>query len=222
MPKHTVRVWDLPTRLFHWLLAACVVAQVATAYIGGNAMAWHLRLGYAVMSLLLFRLVWGLVGGRWSRFGAFIYAPGTVWRYLKGQGKPEHSVGHTPLGAGSVFALLIFLLVQVVSGLMSDDEIAFSGPLTRFVSSETVEKASWYHTQVGQWVVIGLVVLHLVAILYYSWRKMGLVAPMVHGDKEIAHPLPSSRDDALTRIGAALVLAVCVAGVTWLVKLGAG
>src|SRR4051812_31198764 len=100
MQKNTVRVWDLPTRVFHWALAVCVVALVATAYIGGNAMAWHLRLGYAVLSLLLFRLVWGLVGGRWSRFGSFIYAPGTVLRYLRGQGQPEHSVGHTPLGAG--------------------------------------------------------------------------------------------------------------------------
>jgi len=217
---NVVRVWDLPTRLFHWTLAASVVALVVTAYVGGNAMVWHLRLGYTVLSLLLFRLVWGLVGGRWSRFSAFLYSPATLWRYLKGLGHPEHSAGHTPLGAGSVFALLGFLTAQVVSGLMSDDEIAFAGPLTRFVSSATVEKASWYHTAVGQWIVIGLVALHVAAILFYAWRKHNLVAPMILGDKHLPHALPSSRDDAVSRIGAALLFAVCAATVGWLVSLG--
>ena len=216
---NVVRVWDLPTRLFHWALTVCVIALVATAYIGGNAMAWHLRLGYAVMSLLLFRLVWGLVGGRWSRFSAFIYSPATLWRYLRGQGHPEHSVGHTPLGAGSVFALLGFLAVQVASGLMSDDEIAFAGPLTRFVSSETVEKASWYHTQVGQWGVIGFVVLHVAAILFYTLRRHDLVKPMIVGDKHLPHPVLPSRDDTVSRIAAALLFGACVAVVTWMVNL---
>ncbi|APW40428.1 cytochrome B [Rhodoferax koreense] len=217
---NVVRVWDLPTRLFHWALALSVVALVVTAYVGGNAMVWHLRLGYTVLSLLLFRLVWGLIGGRWSRFSAFIYSPATLLRYLRGRGDPAHSVGHTPLGAVSVFALLAALLVQVASGLMSDDEISAAGPLTRFVASETVEKASWYHTQVGQWIVIGLVALHTAAILFYAWRRHNLVASMIHGDKHLPHDLPSSRDDAVSRIAAALLFAVCVAVVTWLVGLG--
>ncbi len=217
---NVVRVWDLPTRLFHWSLTVCVVALVVTAYVSGNAMVWHLRLGYTVLSLLLFRLVWGLVGGRWSRFSNFIYSPATLWRYLQGRGHPEHSAGHTPLGAGSVFALLGFLIAQVGSGLMSDDEIAFSGPLTRFVSSATVEKASWYHTEVGQWIVIGLVALHVAAILFYAWRRHNLVAPMILGDKHLPHALPSSRDDAASRIGAALLFAACAAAVAWLVSLG--
>jgi cytochrome b len=70
-----VRVWDLPTRFFHWTLAAGVVALGISGTVGGNAMVWHFRLGYAVLALLLFRLVWGLVGGRWSRFGAFLFGP---------------------------------------------------------------------------------------------------------------------------------------------------
>jgi cytochrome b len=92
----SVRVWDLPTRLFHWLLVASVLALVTTAQIGGAAMAWHFRFGYTVLSLLMFRIVWGLVGGRWSRFKAFLYSPATVLRYIKGQSEPEHSIGHNP------------------------------------------------------------------------------------------------------------------------------
>ena len=139
-----VRVWDLPTRVFHWALVLGVIAQAITGLVGGDAMAWHLRVGYSVLALLLFRLFWGLVGGRWSRFRAFAYSPQSVLDYLKGRGrgKPEHGVGHSPLGAGSVFAMLLFLLAQVASGLFSDDEIAAAGPLTRFVSNSTVSLAT--------------------------------------------------------------------------------
>lgn len=91
--QHTVRVWDLPTRLFHWSLAATTIALVATAKLGGNAMEWHLRLGYVMLALLVFRLVWGLMGGRWSRFASFLYSPTRLWRYLRGGG--EDDVGHS-------------------------------------------------------------------------------------------------------------------------------
>jgi cytochrome b len=218
--QYLVRVWDLPTRLFHWSLAACVIALVVTAKVGGEAMVWHFRLGYAVLALLAFRLVWGLVGGHWSRFANFIYSPASVLRYLRGQGEPAHSVGHTPLGAGSVFALLLVLTVQVGSGLISDDEISFAGPLTRFVPNATVSLATWYHKAVGQWLVIGLVVLHLVAIAFYVWRKKQLVKPMLVGDKVLDHPEQSSRDDAVARIAAVLVIGLAAAGTAWLVSLG--
>lgn len=84
-----VRVWDLPTRVFHWVLVLCVVGQAITGSLGGNAMVWHFRFGYGVLTLLLFRLIWGLVGGRWSRFAAFIFAPQSVVNYIRGQGKPS-------------------------------------------------------------------------------------------------------------------------------------
>jgi cytochrome b len=147
-----VRVWDLPTRAFHWLLAAAVVGLVVTGKIGGNAVPWHFRCGYLVMGLLAFRLVWGFVGGHWSRFANFIYAPTTVLRYLRGQSRPgEHlDVGHNPLGAGSVFALLALLVVQVGTGLVADDEIANQGPLNRFVSSDTASSATHWHKDYGQ------------------------------------------------------------------------
>ena len=216
-----VRVWDLPTRFFHWSLVLGVICLSVSGLIGGNAMVWHFRFGYAVLSLLLFRLVWGLVGGRWSRFGAFIYAPQSVLSYLQGRGKPEHSVGHSPVGAASVFALLGILLAQAGTGLLSDDEISASGPLTRFVSNATVNLATNYHKNIGKWVLLALVALHIGAIVFYPWRKHNLIRPMLNGDKELALAVPGSRDDALTRTAAVLVLALCAAFAAWLASLAA-
>jgi cytochrome b len=218
--QHTVRVWDLPTRLFHWSLAATTIALVATAKLGGNAMEWHLRLGYVMLALLVFRLVWGLVGGRWSRFASFLYSPTRLWRYLRGGG--EDDVGHSPLGALSVFALLAVLLLQVGSGLVSDDEIAFAGPLTRFVPGSVVGQATWYHKDVGQYLLYALVGLHLLAILFYVLvRKRTLVRPMLGGDKQLPRPASPSRDDMASRAGAAVVLALSGALAWWVSGLGA-
>ena len=217
---HTTRVWDLPTRIFHWALVICIVGLVTTGLLGGNAMLWHMRLGFTVLSLLLFRVIWGLIGGHWSRFASFIYAPSTVLAYLKGAGKPEHSVGHNPLGAGSVFAMLLFLLAQVGSGLVSDDDIATSGPLSKFVSNAIVSSATSYHKNVGKYVLLLLVVLHIAAIIFYLMKKKeNLIAPMIHGDKALEHPLPASRDDASSRVLAAFVFAACAGLVATGVKL---
>jgi len=218
---HKIRVWDLPTRLFHWALVAAVIGLAVTGTIGGNVMVWHFRFGYSVLTLLLFRIVWGLVGGRWSRFGAFIYSPASVINYLKGKGRPEHGIGHSPVGAGSVFAMLGFLLAQVGTGLLSDDEIAFAGPLTRFVSNATVGLATDYHKNIGRWILLALVVLHIGAIAFYLWRKHNLVGAMLHGDKELVTPAPASRDDTTSRLLALGVLLACAAGVYWISSLGA-
>lgn len=217
---NSVRVWDLPTRVFHWALAACVIGLVATGYLGGSWIDWHARLGYAVFALLLFRIVWGFVGGHWSRFTSFLYSPRSVGAYLRGQAHPDHLVGHNPLGAGSVLAMLLVLLAQVGSGLVSDDEISFTGPLNRFVETSKGLAATWYHKQIGQWLVIGLVVLHVAAILFYLWRKKdNLVRPMLRGDKEVAHAARASRDDAISRLAALVLLGLCAGFVTWLVGL---
>lgn len=218
---HKIRVWDLPTRLFHWALVAAVIGLAITGTLGGSAMAWHFRFGYSVLTLLLFRIVWGLVGGHWSRFGAFLYSPASVISYLKGKGKPEDGIGHSPLGAGSVFAMLGFLLAQVGTGLLSDDEIAFSGPLTRFVSNATVGLATNYHKNIGKWILLALVLLHIVAIMFYLWRKHNLVGAMLHGDKELMTAAPASRDDMASRLLALGVLLLCAAGVYWISSLGA-
>ena len=216
-----VRVWDLPTRIFHWALVAGVLGLAISGTIGGSAMIWHFRFGYAVLTLLLFRIVWGLVGGRWSRFGAFIYSPQSVFNYLKGRGKAEHSVGHSPIGAGSVFAMLGILVAQVGSGLLSDDEISFAGPLTRFVSNATVSLATNYHKNIGKWILLALVLLHILAIVFYLWRKHNLVGAMLHGDKELVTRVPPSRDDATSRTAALVVLAACAGVVYWISTLAA-
>jgi len=219
---HTVRVWDLPTRLFHWALVVCVIGQIITANVGGNWMNWHLRLGYTVLTLLLFRLVWGFVGGHWSRFSSFLYAPSTVLNYLRGQARPEHRVGHNPLGAFSVFALLAILLLQVGSGLFSDDEIAFTGPLVSLVSGEAVSLATSYHKNVGKFIVLALVVLHLLAIVYYRFaKKENLVRPMIVGDKQFPTAVPNARDSTQSRLVALGVLCLCALAVYGLAGLGA-
>jgi len=216
-----VRVWDLPTRLFHWSLVACFVGLVATGYTGGAAMQWHARLGYVMMALLMFRIAWGFVGGRWSRFTSFLYSPAKVIAYLRGKdgGKPQ--TGHNPLGAFSVLAMLALLLVQVGSGLVSDDEISFTGPLSSFVTASQSLSATWFHKEVGQWMIVALVVLHIAAVAFYLVRKKtNLIKPMLDGDKTVATPVPPSRDDAPSRTLAAAVFAVCAVAVTWMARLG--
>jgi cytochrome b len=219
----SVRVWDLPTRAFHWLLAAAVIGSVASAKIGGNAMAWHFRFGFLIFTLLAFRIVWGFVGGRWSRFSAFVYAPGTLLRYLRGEGRPgEHlEVGHSPLGALSVLALLAVLCAQVASGLMADDEIANAGPLTRFVSGATVGLATGWHKKFGQLLVIALALLHVGAVLYYLFgRGSNLIRPMLGGDKVLAPEVPAALDSVATRVLALAIAVVCGVGVGWIASLG--
>jgi cytochrome b len=218
-----VRVWDLPTRLFHWALFVSVVALVISGQVGGNALVWHMRIGLVVLALLGFRLVWGLVGGRWSRFASFLYAPGTVLRYLRGQARPGEwlDVGHNPLGSFSVFALLALLVVQVATGLVADDEIATTGPLNRYVSTALGLQATWWHADVGKVLLMVLVLLHIGAIVYYRLRKgHDLVTPMIRGDKPLPPEVPASVDSAGTRVLAAVLLALWAAVAVWVARLG--
>ena len=218
----TVRVWDLPTRVFHWMLAATVVGSVLTAKVAGNAMAWHVRFGYLALTLLAFRIVWGLVGGHWSRFGSFLPTPARLARYLRGLHRPDDhfDVGHSPLAGLSVLAMLGLLVLQVATGLVADDEIATTGPLIAYVSSQTSRVATGWHKNFGQWLIIGLVVLHVAAVVFYRLKKgRDLVGPMLHGDKALAYPVPTSRDHAGTRIVAAVIVAACASAVAWIVSL---
>lgn len=221
-PSTSLRVWDLPTRVFHILLLLCVLGLVVTGKVGGNWIEWHARLGTAVLALLVWRLVWGLVGGRWSRFVHFIYAPRSVVAYLRGRAPLAHRVGHNPLGALSVFALLGVLLVQALTGLSSDDEIAFAGPLVAHLPGSWVSAATRWHKDEGQLLVLGLIGLHVLAILVYRVVKgERLVGAMLHGDKVVDEPLPPSRDDAMTRLGALVLLGVCGAAAAAVWRLGA-
>jgi cytochrome b len=216
-------VWDLPTRVFHWSLALTVVASVVTAKIGGNAMAWHTRLGLLALALLAFRLVWGFVGGRWSRFASFVYPPRSVLAYLRGDAGPKNrfEVGHSPLGALSVFVLLALLVAQVATGLVADDEIATTGPLNRFVTSATASLATAWHRAWGQYLIIAMAVLHVAAVVYYlRTKRQNLIAPMWHGDKLVATELPASADGGRQRVLALVLISASLAVSWWIARLG--
>lgn len=221
--RHRVRVWDLPTRIFHWTLAGTVLASIVTAKIGGNAIVWHMRLGLLALALLAFRLVWGFVGGYWSRFANFLHPPRSVIAYVRGDAGPEgrFEIGHNPLGALSVFALLALLIAQVATGLVADDEIATTGPLNRFVAGATASLATGWHKGWGQYLIIGLAVLHIAAVIYYTRAKRrNLIAPMWHGDKSLAVDVPASEDGTVQRVLALALIAVGLTVSWWIARLG--
>jgi cytochrome b len=221
--ERVVRVWDLPTRLFHWALAVALVAQVVTGKIGGDALTWHMRIGYCIFALIVFRLVWGFVGGHWSRFTSFIYGPASVLRYLRNRhaaGDLFH-VGHNPLGSASVLAMLAILIVQVATGLVADDEIATVGPLNRFVSASFGLAATAWHKGAGLAIILALVALHILAIVFYRVRRrQDLIGPMFSGDKVLPAAVPGSVDDRMSRVRALAIIVVSAGLVAAVVKLG--
>jgi cytochrome b len=194
-----------------------------TGNIGGEAMQWHARLGYAVAGLLLFRLAWGVVGGHWSRFATFAYSPRVVFDHLRGRSTAGLAIGHGPLGSASVYALLAFLIAQVATGLFSADLEEFAGPLNILVSNDIARLLTAYHKRIGEPVLIALMLLHLAAIAYYHLRRgQNLIGPMVHGNKTLAAQAPASRDDWRSRMLAAVLLILAAAAVAGLVSLGSG
>lgn len=217
-----VRVWDLPTRLFHWTLVALVATAVITQEIGGNAMEWHFRAGYAVLTLVAFRVLWGLVGTRYARFSSFAYGPSAILAYLRNsrQGRKDGLLGHNPLGSLSIFALLANLLAQAISGLYSNDDIANDGPLVKFIGKELSDQITWFHKEVSGTLLYVLVGLHAAAIVFYAIRKkQNLVRPMVTGDQPVEFDAPAANDSWAMRLFALAILAMCSAGVYYVVTL---
>jgi cytochrome b len=199
----SIRVWDLPTRLFHWLLVVCVLGAFVCAQIGGNAMVWHGRFGLAVVGLLVFRLVWGFVGSTYARFFQFVRGPKEILAYLRGE---WHGEGHNPLGALSVLGLLGTLLLLVATGLFANDDIAFEGPLYALVGKDLSDRVVGIHRLLEP-VIILLVLAHLSAIVYYvRFKKETLIMPMITGVKEsTAEP---ARGGGLIAFCVALLLAL--------------
>ena len=177
-------VWDLPLRVFHWSLVVAVAASVVTGKIGGNAMELHGKAGLAIVGLVVFRLAWGVLGSSHARFGNFFPTPGAVRAYLKGQWR---GVGHNPLGAASVIALIAVLATQAATGLFSSDDIAYAGPLNPAVSEALATRLSAVHRVMVN-VLLGLVALHVLAVAYHSLIKRNdLVKPMITGWKAVPH-----------------------------------
>jgi cytochrome b len=219
---HRIRIWDLPTRIFHVLLALSVAGLVITGEVGGDAMQLHFKLGYLVLTLVLWRVVWGLVGGHWSRFINFVPTPARLLHYIRTlrQKHATHNVGHNPLGALSVIGMLSILLIQIVSGFMSDDEIANSGPWTSLVPADWVSMATEYHSDIGKVLLILLVALHVATVLYYKrFKGDDLITPMLTGDKVFSESVHNSRDTRTSRLFALSVVCGCAYVVYRLVNL---
>jgi cytochrome b len=208
--KRTLRIWDLPTRLFHWLLVVCIAGAVICVNIGGHWMQWHAYCGYAVLSLVLFRVLWGFIGAVHSRFVTFVPSPQRLIAFL--MGKQGGGLGHSPLGSLSVIALLLVVGIQASTGLFTDDDIAFQGPLAKYVPNATVSLLSSIHA-LNSNILFGLIGLHLLAIAYYQWvKRESILMPMIQGDKAIdleheGRGLPpkeliASKDGALQRLTA--------------------
>lgn len=211
----TTRVWDLPTRLFHWLFAAAVISAIVTVNVGGRWMDWHLPFGVAALVLLTFRLIWGFTGSRYARFSAFVKGPRTVWRYLRHR-EERSPAGHSPLGGWAVIALLLVVGVQTVTGLFATDDILTVGPLNRFVSGDTAALLTSIHKW-NKFVVLALIALHLVAIAIYAIRGKQLVPPMITGNV-VSATLPVDTTPARDDIGLkawALVLIVVLGSIGW-------
>lgn len=209
MPKRSILVWDLPTRLFHWSLLVFVVAAFVTGQLGGNLIVWHGRCGLAIGGLLVFRLLWGVFGSTHARFASFVPGPQRLLAYLRGQWQ---GVGHNPLGALSVLGLLAVLALQTASGLFANDDIAFEGPLAALVSKALSDWLSGLHRQ-NVAVLIALVVLHVAAILFYARvKKDNLVKPMITGYKDVSDPglQPARGGGVLAFVGAVLIAVAAV------------
>ena len=179
---HRVRVWDAPLRAFHWLLLAAVAAAIATGLLGGEWMVWPGRAGLAIVGLIAFRLAWGLLGSETARFAQFLPGPGALLAHLRGRWQ---GIGHNPLGALSVVALLGLLAAQVGTGLFSNDDIAFAGPLSARVDEELVQSLTgWHHRLVNG--LYALIALHVGAIGFYAAvKRVRLVPAMVTGWQEV-------------------------------------
>ena len=186
-PRTLVRVWDLPTRAFHWTLVVLIALQYATGEFHVLDMRWHFWFGYATLALILFRVLWGLVGSQTSRFAEFVRGPRAVASYLRMQlsTNPQISIGHNPLGGWSVLALLASIALQIVTGLFASDEIDTDGPLVVMVSQRTVK----WMTRVHDWnqnLLLALIALHvLAALLYLLLKHENLIVPLISGRKSV-------------------------------------
>jgi len=206
----TQPVWDLPVRLVHWLLAGLIAFSWWSVH--NHHTDWHIWSGCAVLTLLIFSLLWGFVGSSTARFSTFVRGPRGVRDYLRGRWR---GIGHNPLGALSVLVLFAALGVQVALGLIAEDEDGiYTGPLYRLVSSDTSDKARGLH---ALWfnVILGLIVLHVAAIIFYRMRGKRLTIPMITGRAVLE---PGTQPMRPGKWWAALICLVVGIGITrWII-----
>ena len=214
MSENKKLIWDIPTRLFHWGIVITLGYSWYSMEIEYD-LDHHFISGYIALGLILFRIVWGIIGSRYARFGSFIYKPSEVIAYAKGLFKREGGkyAGHNPLGGLSAIALLLFILIQAGTGMFADDEYYYFAPLNEYVSSTTAGRITEFHG-INANIIFGLAALHIVAILFYRlYKKEKLVLAMLTGKK----PDEQGRYEAIpgSRLPAALILAVVVSAVVY-------
>lgn len=210
-----VKVWDVYIRIFHWLLLICILVSFISFRL--DEMDIHFISGHCVLALIIFRVIWGVVGSRTALFQSFIKGPGTILNYLQNPSSEKFKgiIGHSPIAALSVIAMLVVISVQVGTGLISDDEILLQGPLAQFVSGEMSYQATTYHG-INAKLIIGLIVLHLAAIAFYRFiKKDDIVKPMVTGQKNVSeefaqHVQPMDKTKHL-RAAMAILISIAIA-----------
>ena len=210
MSKGT-RVWDLPTRLFHWALVGLLGFSWWSAE--NREMEWHLLSGVALLGLLVFRLVWGVIGGRTARFSSFVRSPGSVLNYMKNGLQAAGEPGHNPLGGYSVIAMLAVLGLQVGTGLFATDIDGLdSGHLSFLVSFDQGRAAAEWHEVIFN-ILLGLAVLHILAIMFYLFmRERNLVRTMITGvDPDLDKGRTPLASAGWTRLSLAILLASALA-----------
>lgn len=199
-------IWDFPTRLFHWLLVACILAQYLTAEVF-DAIDWHFKIGYFTLGLILFRLLWGFIGTTYARFSQFLAGPSKVLSYAKtvtAPNSPEYA-GHNPMGGWMVIALLALVALQGISGLFINDDIINAGPYYNAVSETTRDIMNTVHHTAFN-VLLAAIVLHIAAVIFYTrYKKQLLVPAMLHGKKITNQPGITS-----SRLLLALILVIIV------------
>lgn len=184
---HAAAAWDLPTRAFHWLLALLVVFSFTTGKIGGPWLEWHMRSGYAILALLLFRLGWGVVGPPNVRFSSFLRGPRAALAHLRElrAARAPFAARHNPAGGWMVVLMLAVLLLQAATGLFTNDESSHEGPLVALVSNATVDRMSTIHGY-NQWAVAAVAGVHVAAIAAYQWiLGVNLTRAMVLGPRGV-------------------------------------
>lgn len=184
-------VWDFPTRLFHWALVLCLAGSWITAEAGYDYMQYHLYCGYTALGLILFRVLWGVVGTTYARFAQFVKSPLKAAAHLGEfiSARPDHAPGHSPIGGWATLVLLSLVLVQAGSGMFVSDDIFWMGPYNAVVSSDTAGTLAYIH-HINFNILQGAVVLHLTAILWYRLRKgQNLVSAMLNGQQTLANPI---------------------------------
>jgi cytochrome b len=183
----SVRIWDLPTRIFHWSLVALILMQYATGEFGLLSMQWHYVLGYATLALIVFRVLWGFVGSDTSRFVHFVRSPAAVVRYLRDllRGHAVREAGHNPLGGWSVLLMLGLVALQAISGMFTTDDVSEEGPFVAHASDATITLMTSIH-HLNRYVLLALIAVHVGAVaLHFAFRGENLVTPMFDGHAQV-------------------------------------